>query len=378
MVYLRENMGKTNKVVKSEFITNLIAIILTIFLAFSFVWIWFRVKEGYSIKEPFVFFCLIGFVLLFWLLYNKKFNIKIVTILILLFFVSTFFIINPPYKRNVSIDLGVDPFSRNTRITAGMSVYIWEKEFWMSQEQLNTTLGEELNKNIRKDRILNNAGKLDVVGWTEEELVHAFGEPKSINKISESGEVWYYSAWKEHSDWMMPLYMENGRLKLIGDKKESNIGLQGYSEELNKVTDNIYGYSLLYSNNYNLKKGMIGINISSPWYELEDFLLNAFTLTDPENADQVVLKFRLLNTTDIDTIIAGSGFETAKYSGKRMVAGYEADIIKIVPVTIYTEHLKVLPTEILIIKKDNKSYSFLHYLSEEEIETIVSTLKFGI
>jgi hypothetical protein len=372
-------MNKIKKILKNEFITYSIATILTILLAFSFVGVFLRAKEAYSIKEPFLFFCLFGSVLLFWLLYNKKFNKKIISILILFFFITIFFIINPPHKRNVRFDLGVDPFSRNTRITLGTSLYIWEKEFWMSQKQLNATLGEEFNKSIKKDRMLNNAGKTDVVGWTEEEVILSFGEPKSKNKISETEEIWYYSAWKDNPDWTMPVYMENGKLKLIGDEKESDINIQGYTSELNKATDNMYGYSLLYSNKYSLKKQMIGIiDGGSVWYRTEDFLLSAFTLTDPKNDNQEILKFRLLNTTDIDTIIAGSGFETAKYSRKRMVAGYEASVIKIESDPLYTEHLKVLPTEILIIQKDEKSYSFLHYLSEEEIGAIISTLKFDI
>ena len=77
-------MEKIQKILKSDFFIYSIATILTVLIAFSFVWGLSRGKEGYSIKVPFLFFIIFGGTLLFWLIYNKK----ILSILLLFFFIS--------------------------------------------------------------------------------------------------------------------------------------------------------------------------------------------------------------------------------------------------------------------------------------------------
>ncbi|HSR89002.1 MAG TPA: hypothetical protein VLK22_01190 [Candidatus Udaeobacter sp.] len=182
-------------------------------------------KEGYNWKFNFIVFILsilLNWIYWFRLAVLKVLDIKIIgkyiIFSIILFFVFIFLFIAPPYKREIRFDLGEDPFVPGATITAGRTVYLWEKDFYAFGKNYEN-LSQKIQIKMQTDRrgsLIGHVGN-DLRGWSVEKVRNAFGEPARIVRINKDLEKWIYNPWTDHLDWEMPVYIQNNILYKIGD-----------------------------------------------------------------------------------------------------------------------------------------------------------------
>ncbi|MFC1787874.1 hypothetical protein ACFLZY_01495 [Patescibacteria group bacterium] len=169
----------------------------------------------------FVVFILLNFFYYLWLALTKRINNKwiifYVPVALFLFIAFNFLMMYPPWLKNVSFNLGPDPFYNGTTITGGGTFLIWEKEFWSESAREEHRLNYIKHmQTARQGSLIGHVGT-NLQGWSEEKIRTAFGEPAKIDRLTDGLEIWIYHPWTNHPDWEMPVYVKNGVLLRIGD-----------------------------------------------------------------------------------------------------------------------------------------------------------------
>jgi len=170
----------------------------------------------------FVVSIFLNFLYYLWLTTTKRLGTKLTVLYIpiafVLFVVFIFSIMNRFWIiREVSFNMGPDPFSPGTTITSHTNFAIWQKEYWLksAQEEYRQDHFAHM-QTTRQGSLIGHVGT-DLQGWSDEKIKTAFGEPAKIIKVDESLEKWIYHPWTNHPNWEMPVYVQNGTLLKIGD-----------------------------------------------------------------------------------------------------------------------------------------------------------------
>ncbi len=208
---------------KKKLLLLLPTVILCLMSAYIFlVGVYGRGWNREYILIAFLVSILVNFLYYLWLVITKRIGTKLTVFYIpistILFVLFIHFILSPPYRRDVNLNLGEDPFAPGTTISGGTRFYFWEPGFYSLGNELKNR--EEKRKAemriTRQGSLIGHVGT-DLKGWSAEKIKNAFGEPRKILQLNENLEKWIYYPWTNHTDWEMPVYVQNKMLLKIGD-----------------------------------------------------------------------------------------------------------------------------------------------------------------
>ena len=132
-----------------------------------------------------------------WLATTKRIGTKLtifyIPIAFILFLVFIFSIINRFWIiREISFNMGPDPFSPGTTITSHTNFVIWQKEYWLKSSRENYRQDHFVHmQTTRQGSLIGHIGT-DLQGWSDEKIKTAFGEPAKIIEVDESLKKWIY------------------------------------------------------------------------------------------------------------------------------------------------------------------------------------------
>lgn len=210
-----------NRSTKLRFIPS---VILALISAYSLAAGFAVARNGgdYSFYWNLLIVSLVAHALYFaWLLITKRAEpvtiASYVIISLLLFIVFVPLISRPPIFRQITFEMGPDPFFPSSTISSAKTFNIWEKEFWSqeAQEQWRKDYLKQI-QTARQGSLIGHVGT-DLQGWSVEKIRYAFGEPAKIIAVEKGLEKWIYHPWTDHTDWEMPVYVNDGLLLKIGD-----------------------------------------------------------------------------------------------------------------------------------------------------------------
>ncbi len=118
------------------------------------------------------------------------------------------------FLRRVEIDTGINPYIPEETYRPTVQAPIWSYAYWT--RSFTDSKEAVLVRQHKHARLIKHIGDEKAVGWSKENVLHAFGKPDAIIQ-REDGELWIYNAWKEQPDWELPVHMKDGKLIKIGD-----------------------------------------------------------------------------------------------------------------------------------------------------------------
>ena len=132
-----------------------------------------------------------------------------------------------------------------------------------------------------------------------------------------------------------------------------------------------FGFEIRYPEIYSVEdisKKAIGDDPTKyPWYSRTGFALSYIIFDEyPTSKGGVAFDLKILNTIDKDKIKSAGGWESIKENGVRKIGDLD----------IYLYSIDFRTNNMQVIFHNDKSYTFFHYLSEEDFEKIISTFKF--
>lgn len=182
----------------------------------------FAIEPGWAVVDRY-FLIIFTLGLLVWLLIAFSLKIKRKTFIITLvlgavllpiyLFISVFIV----YK-TISVD-EPNPFAYLDGESGGAhyTVTFLDWPYWFPARLQRTHL-----ENIQPSRLIKfsqNKQYLRIRGADQTTVLEAFGEP-SAKRANGMLEVWEYHPWREHSDWIMPVYLKGGTLWSVGSPNE--------------------------------------------------------------------------------------------------------------------------------------------------------------
>lgn len=151
---------------------------------------------------------------------SKKTFFIYLPVTFLMFIALLYFFMQRPYgKREVSINIGEDPFVSGTKISSFKVFNYWESGFYLPKFIVRSIYADDIRHQMQVDRrgsLIGHVGT-DLQGWSDEKILRAFGKPAEIIKVNENMEKWIYHPWSDRPNWEMPVYVKNGELMKVGD-----------------------------------------------------------------------------------------------------------------------------------------------------------------
>lgn len=138
---------------------------------------------------------------------------------LVIFFLASIIYYSVSMGRGRYLNLGPDPFAPSSNITSIRRVPMWSVDYWISDKKYYEKYYDKKIADMQKTRqgsLIGHVGT-DLQGWSEEQIISAFGTPTKIIQVSENSNKFMYHPWTNHPDWEMPVYVQDGVLLKIGD-----------------------------------------------------------------------------------------------------------------------------------------------------------------
>ena len=181
--------------------------------------------DGWGREPAGLFLCItiIHLIYFIWLTAKKRISTKLafgyIPIALLFFIFIIYVVVKPPILKIEKLSLGPDPYYPSSTISSKEEFWIWQPGFWsQSVRDSRKQYRKEKIRTARQGSMFDHTGT-ELAGWSEYDIIRAYGEPARIDVINSSTKKWIYHPWKKdgQKDWEMPVYVTNGLLERIGD-----------------------------------------------------------------------------------------------------------------------------------------------------------------